>query len=88
MLPALNRALTHGLRPGFGLLDRAHGKAYRGQRETWPAWAIRIQDRYLVLERDEWEARGRGYRGALPPARRMAGPEAAAWRAAPKRMSR
>jgi len=30
-----------------------------------PAWASRIQGRYLVLERDEWEARGRGYRGAM-----------------------
>ena len=26
-------------------------------------WASRIQGRYLVLERDEWEARGSGYRG-------------------------
>ena len=30
-----------------------------------PAWAAHIQGRYLVLERDEWEARGRGYRGAM-----------------------
>jgi len=30
-----------------------------------PAWASRIQGRYLVLERNEWEARGRGYRGAM-----------------------
>lgn len=28
-----------------------------------PAWAGRIHGRYLVLERDEWEARGAGYRG-------------------------
>jgi len=27
------------------------------------AWAARIQWKYLVLERDEWVARGRGYRG-------------------------
>jgi hypothetical protein len=26
-------------------------------------WAARIQGRYLVLERDEWEASGGGYRG-------------------------
>jgi hypothetical protein len=30
-----------------------------------PAWATRIQGRYLVLERDEWEARGAGYRGVM-----------------------
>ena len=30
-----------------------------------PAWAGRIQGRYLVLERDEWEARGAGYRGPM-----------------------
>ena len=28
------------------------------------AWASRIRGPYLVLERDEWEARGAGYRGA------------------------
>jgi hypothetical protein len=27
------------------------------------AWASRIHGRYIVLERDEWEARGAGYRG-------------------------
>ncbi len=27
------------------------------------AWATRIRGRYLVLEWDEWVARGRGYRG-------------------------
>lgn len=31
--------------------------------EHLPGWATRIQGRYLVLERDEWEARGAGYRG-------------------------
>ena len=31
--------------------------------EHAPAWAGRIQGRYLVLECAEWEARGRGYRG-------------------------
>jgi len=30
-----------------------------------PAWAARIQGPYLVLERDEWVARGRGYRGPM-----------------------
>jgi hypothetical protein len=29
------------------------------------AWAGRIRGRYLVLERDEWEARGAGYRGPM-----------------------
>jgi len=29
------------------------------------AWAGRIRGAYLVLERDEWEARGAGYRGAM-----------------------
>jgi hypothetical protein len=28
------------------------------------AWAARIGGRYDVLDRDEWEARGSGYRGA------------------------
>jgi hypothetical protein len=27
------------------------------------AWATRIRGKYLVLERDEWEARGAGYGG-------------------------
>lgn len=30
-----------------------------------PAWATRIHGRYLVLERDEWEAQGAGYRGTM-----------------------
>lgn len=29
------------------------------------AWAARIRGVYLVLERDEWEVRGAGYRGAM-----------------------
>jgi len=29
------------------------------------AWAARIRGRYLVLQRDEWEARGAGYRGPM-----------------------
>jgi hypothetical protein len=28
-------------------------------------WAGRIRGAYLVLERDEWEARGAGYRGPM-----------------------
>jgi hypothetical protein len=28
-----------------------------------PAWAGRIHGRYLVLERDKWEAGGAGFRG-------------------------
>jgi len=31
--------------------------------EHLPVWGSRIQGRYLVLERDEWEAQGGGYRG-------------------------
>jgi hypothetical protein len=30
-----------------------------------PAWAGQIHGQYLVLERDEWEARGAGYRGEM-----------------------
>jgi hypothetical protein len=33
--------------------------------EHLPAWATRIHGRYVVLEWDEWEARGRGYRGPM-----------------------
>jgi hypothetical protein len=29
------------------------------------AWETRIWGRYIVLERDEWEARGAGYRGTM-----------------------
>ncbi len=31
------------------------------------AWAMRIQGRYDMLERDEWEARGADYAGARGP---------------------
>ena len=31
--------------------------------EHLPAWVSQVHGRYLVLERDEWEARGGGYRG-------------------------
>jgi hypothetical protein len=33
--------------------------------EHAPAWAGRIQGRYLMLDRAEWEARGSGYRGMM-----------------------
>jgi hypothetical protein len=47
------------------VLVRPSGETLRFTcREHLPAWATRIQGRYLVLERDEWEARGAGYRGA------------------------
>jgi hypothetical protein len=29
------------------------------------AWATRIQGQYEVLEREQWEARGAGYRGPM-----------------------
>ena len=31
--------------------------------EHLPAWATHVRGQYTVLERDEWEARGGGYRG-------------------------
>jgi hypothetical protein len=33
--------------------------------EHAPTWASRILGKYVVLERDEWEARGAGYRGKM-----------------------
>jgi hypothetical protein len=33
--------------------------------EHAPTWASRVQGKYLVLERDEWEARGAGCRGRM-----------------------
>jgi hypothetical protein len=33
--------------------------------EHLPAWAARVRGRYLVLERDEWEARDAGYLGPM-----------------------
>ena len=48
------------------VLVRATGETLRFTcAEHAPAWASRIQGRYLVLERDEWEARGAGYRGKM-----------------------
>ena len=57
-------------RPCYGLaslvLVRPSGETLSYTcREHLPAWASRIQGRYLVLERDEWEARGAGYRGPI-----------------------
>ena len=55
-------------RPCYGqaayVLLRPSGETLRFTcAEHVPAWATRIQGRCLVLERDEWEARGAGYRG-------------------------
>ena len=56
--------------PCYGLaspvLVRPSGETLRFTcADHLPAWATRIQGRYLVLERDEWEARGAGYRGVM-----------------------
>ena len=48
------------------VLVRPSGEALRFTcAEHLPAWATRIRGQYLVLERDEWEARGTGYRGRM-----------------------
>jgi hypothetical protein len=48
------------------VLVRPDGETLRFScAEHREAWATRIQGRYLVLERDEWEARGAGYRGPM-----------------------
>jgi len=53
--------------PAGLVLVRPSGETLRFTcAEHAPAWARRIQGRYLVLERDEWEARGGGCRGAAP----------------------
>lgn len=50
--------------PATLVLVRPGGQTLRFScAEHREAWATRIQGRYLVLERDEWEARGAGYRG-------------------------
>jgi hypothetical protein len=52
--------------PASLVLVRPAGQTLRFTcREHLPAWASRIRGRYLVLERDEWEARGAGYRGRM-----------------------
>ena len=52
--------------PASLVLVRPNGETLRftcaAHRE---GWATRIRGPYLVLERDEWEARGRGYRGPM-----------------------
>ena len=46
------------------VLVRPSGETLRFScAEHLPAWAARVRGQYAVLERDEWEARGRGYRG-------------------------
>ncbi len=50
--------------PATLVLVRPGGQTIRFScAEHREAWATRIQGRYLVLERAEWEARGSGYRG-------------------------
>jgi hypothetical protein len=52
--------------PAGFVLVRPGGETLRFScAEHLPAWASRIQGRYVVLERDEWEARGRGYCGVM-----------------------
>ena len=52
--------------PAYLVVVRPDGETLRfSGAEHRDAWASRIRGRYLVLERDEWEARGRGYRGAM-----------------------
>jgi hypothetical protein len=52
--------------PASLVLVRATGETLRFTcAEHAPAWASRIQGRYLMLDRGEWEARGGGYRGVM-----------------------
>jgi hypothetical protein len=52
--------------PAGLVLVRANGETLGFScAEHRDAWAARIRGVYLVLERDEWEARGCGYRGAM-----------------------
>jgi hypothetical protein len=52
--------------PASLVLVRPSGETLRFTcAEHAPAWAGRVQGRYLLLERAEWEARGRGYRGVM-----------------------
>jgi len=48
----------------FGIRKPDHGFGLRIRGEHAPEWARQILGKYFVLERDEWEARGAGYRGA------------------------
>jgi hypothetical protein len=46
------------------VLVRPNGETLRSTcAEHAAAWMGRVQGKYFVLERDEWEARRRGYRG-------------------------
>lgn len=52
--------------PTSFVLARPSGETLRFTcAEHLPAWASQIQKRYLVLERNEWEKRGPGYRGVM-----------------------
>jgi hypothetical protein len=52
--------------PATFVLVRPSGETLRFTcAEHLPAWATRVHGRYLVLEWDEWVARGRGYRGPM-----------------------
>ncbi len=52
--------------PAGFVLVRPSGDTLRFScREHLAAWATRIQGRYLMLERGEWEVRGGGYRGGM-----------------------
>ena len=50
--------------PAGFVLVRPGGQTLRFScAEHRDAWAVRIQGRYEVLERDEWVRQGSGYRG-------------------------
>jgi hypothetical protein len=52
--------------PAALVLVRPDGETLRFScAEHRDAWAARIRGPYLVLGRDEWEARGAGYRGVM-----------------------
>jgi hypothetical protein len=50
--------------PASFVLVRPSGETLRFScAEHLPGWAARVRGQYTVLARDEWEARGCGYRG-------------------------
>ncbi len=50
--------------PAGFVIVRPSGETLRFScAEHREAWATRIRGRYLVLEKEEWVARGQGYRG-------------------------
>jgi hypothetical protein len=52
--------------PAALVLVRPTGQTLRFTcAEHLTAWAARVHGCYVVLERDEWEARGGGYCGAM-----------------------